>query len=276
MKKRPWRKNLYENQEYPDNYTDESFLKDLRVNVHFQPISLKDSTLGATLIVHELCTVIVFVIIYVYLYNHWSEPNYIFSWTCGATLFCFVAYRTFYGSIRTFGYDLQTVLLFLVFGQLFSPILYTLTDTISTDTIYTMSFLMMIVHLIFFDYGLSVAVVSNSLSLSAVIFASLCLSSRLATPYEAFILMTVSIKCFVLFPLLRNKIKTSFLFTLIFVILVAYFLTTVSILMTYIFISTIIFINVVCPLIFIRFQKYKDNIYGPWDEAIVQSIDMTE
>lgn len=276
MKKKPWKKNLYANQEYPDNYTDESFLKDLRVNVHFKPVSLQDSALGATLIVHELCTVIVFVIIYVYLYNEWSNPNYIVSWTSGATLFGFIIYRICFGTTYTYGYDIQTVLMFLVFGQLFSPILYTLTDTVSTDTIYTMSFLMMLVHLIFFDYGLSVAVVSNSLSLSAAIFASLCLSSRLASPYHAFILMTISIKCFVLFPLLRNKIKTSFFSTLIFVALVGYFLTTVSILMTYVFISTIIFLNLICPLIFIKFQKYKDNIYGPWDEAVVQDIEMSD
>ena len=31
-KKKPWRKILYEIQDYPDNYVDESFLEQLRKN----------------------------------------------------------------------------------------------------------------------------------------------------------------------------------------------------------------------------------------------------
>ncbi|KAK4877382.1 hypothetical protein RN001_009888 [Aquatica leii] len=278
MTRKPWRKNLYENQEYPDNYTDNSFLQELKVNVHFKPITFRDGALGATLVVHELCTITAFVLIYVYLYNEWIDPNYIFYWTSSVTMLGFAIYRIKFstGEKHMFGHDLQTVLIFLVFGQLFSPVLYTLTDTISTDTIYTMTFLMMLVHLIFFDYGVSAAIVSNSLSLSAAVFASICLSSRLTSPYQAFILMTVSIKCFVLFPLLRNKIKKSFSLTIIFVTLVGYFLLTVSVLMTFIFIFTVVFLNVVCPFLFTKYQEYKDNIYGPWDEAIVQTIDGTE
>ena len=32
MVKKPWKKILYEEQEYPDNYVDESFLDELRKN----------------------------------------------------------------------------------------------------------------------------------------------------------------------------------------------------------------------------------------------------
>ncbi|KAF5282237.1 hypothetical protein FQA39_LY17657 [Lamprigera yunnana] len=277
MAKKPWKKNLYENQEYADNYTDDSFLKELRVNVDFQPVTLKETALGATLVVHELCTIIAFVLIYVYLYNEWTDPMYIFYCTSGATAIGFVIYRIrFECTKHTLGHDLQTVLIFLVCGQLFSPVLYTLTDTISTDTIYTMTFLMMLVHLIFFDYGVSAAIVSNSLSLSAAVFASICLSSRLASPNQAFILITVSIKCFVLFPLLRSKIKKSFCLTIAFVSFVTYFLMSVSTIMTLIFIFTIFFLNVICPFLFTKYQTYKHNKYGPWDEAIVKGVDNIE
>jgi phosphatidylinositol glycan class C protein len=38
-----------------------------------------------------------------------------------------------------------------------SPVVFTLTKTISTDTIYAMSILMMLTHLIFYDYGAETA-----------------------------------------------------------------------------------------------------------------------
>lgn len=38
----------------------------------------------------------------------------------------------------------------------------------------------------------------------------------------------------------------------------------------YLYASTIIFINFICPFIFVRLQQYKFNIHGPWDEAIVE------
>ncbi|KAJ8938520.1 hypothetical protein NQ314_011463 [Rhamnusium bicolor] len=177
------------------------------------------------------------------------------------------------GIKQKLGHDLRTVLTFIVFGQLFSPILHTLTDTISTDTIYTTSFFMMLVHLIFFDYGVSAAIVSNSLSLSAAVFASICLASRLSSAHHAFILMTVATETFVLFPLLRNEIHKPVIMTSMILIFDVYFLIQIGYLVAVLFIITVFLIIVVCPLLFVKYQKYKDNIYGPWDEAIVDDID---
>lgn len=274
--KKSWKKNLYENQDYPDNYTDrETFLKDLRVNVNFKPLSFYECASGATTLVQELCTVVAFLIFYVYLYNQWIDPSYLFYLTSAATALGFLVYRVFFNSgiKNILGQDLRTVLIFIVFGQLFSPVLHTLTDTVSTDTIHTMTFLMMLIHLVFYGYGVPADVVSNSLSLSAAIFASICLSSRLASRHEAFILMTISIKCFVLLPLLRYKFKNHMLVTLLFIIFTIYILLSVSFFLTWLFILAIIFLNIICPILFIKYQKYKDNIYGPWDEAIVHDTD---
>lgn len=272
---KPWRKNLYENQGYPDNYTDGTFLKELRKNVNFKPVKLSEAFLGATLVVQELSTVVAFVLIYVFFYNEWIDPNIVFYCTSAATLVGFLLYRTVYGDglNLTIGHDLRTVLIFIVFGQLFSPVLHTLTDTISTDTIYTTTFLMMLIHLIFFDYGVPASMVSNSLSLSAAVFGSICLSSRLSSAYQAFLFITISIKFFVLFPLLRSKIRKFNIVTIFLVISVIIFvLSTISTLMTALFVLTILFVNVACPILFTKHQRYKDNIYGPWDEAVVPKI----
>ncbi|KAI8441444.1 hypothetical protein MSG28_015044 [Choristoneura fumiferana] len=45
FKKKPWVKNLYENREYPDNYTDSKFLEDLRKNLYVEK-KYKDNIYG--------------------------------------------------------------------------------------------------------------------------------------------------------------------------------------------------------------------------------------
>lgn len=276
VERKQWKKILYENQGFPDNYTDKTiFLRELKHNIGLQEVSFTDSMLGATLLVQEFCTVIGFVITYIYLYNEWVLPYNLYFVFNILALLGFVIYRAYFseGFFKMFGHDVRTVLIYLAFGKLFSPVLHTLTDTISTDTIYSMTVVMMLVHLIFFDYGVSAAIVSNSLSLSAAVFGSICLASRLASAHHAFVLITIAIEAFVLFPLIRNKIqksrKLSLIMTLLMVVSVVSSLYVVTKVYTAIVVSTLIFLNLVCPILFTRYQKYKMNIYGPWDEAIV-------
>ena len=51
--------------------------------------------------------------------------------------------------------------------------------------------------------------VSQSLSLNAAIFASVCLASRLPTIWHAFATITFAVEVFALWPLLRRRIKVS-------------------------------------------------------------------
>lgn len=171
------------------------------------------------------------------------------------------------------GCDIRTVLTFVAFGQLFSPVLHTLTDTISTDTIYTMTFLMLLVHLIFYDYGVPAAVVSKSLSTSAAVFASICLASRLSSAFDAFVLLTVATQLFVLSPILRRELQSPLVLSFILLMLNFYLTYSISYIVIGLFASGVVLINVVCPFLFVQYQKYKDNIYGPWDEAVVKDID---
>jgi hypothetical protein len=53
--------------------------------------------------------------------------------------------------------NIKTLAIFLLFGSMVSPVVFTLTKTISTDTIYAMSTLMMLTHLMFYDYGAETA-----------------------------------------------------------------------------------------------------------------------
>ncbi|KAK6627370.1 hypothetical protein RUM44_009847 [Polyplax serrata] len=245
--RKPWKKNLYENVGYPDNYTDDSFLKELKKNIHVRDITYYQALLEVIKVTEKLCVVILFSVVFSYLHNEWVKPQTVFVQTSFVVFLCFTYYAKTQSSLsyRTIvSRNFRSVGILLMLGYILSPVLRTLTDTISTDTIYATSTVMMLVHVGFFDYNHPVSIVSSSLSLNAAIFSSVCLASRLQTSFCAFVLLTISVEFFVLYPYFRNSViplnvPFSFLLTL----------GTLALL-----------------------SKYKDNIYGPWDEAVISDF----
>ncbi|KAL6266657.1 hypothetical protein P5V15_003497 [Pogonomyrmex californicus] len=267
-----WQKNLYENYGLPDNYTDSSFLEQLRKNIKPNNVTLIEAlNLGAS-ISTRLSVVVLFIIIFIWLNNEWTTPNVIvISGSILTILGYFVYNKKVPDRPVKLTKDLRTVLIFLTFGYILSPILKTLTETISTDTIYAMTISMFLTHLVFSKYGSSQIFLSDSLSITSSIFGSLMLASRLASPLHAFSLLTVSVQCFVLLPYLLLQINNKIIISAILTISTIYLLLFISQTFSYVFIIAIIFIHFVCPLWYIKCQKYKDNIYGPWDEAVIAS-----
>ncbi|XP_014600789.1 PREDICTED: phosphatidylinositol N-acetylglucosaminyltransferase subunit C [Polistes canadensis] len=267
-----WKKNLYEFTDLPDNYTDSTFLTKLRRNVKSNHVSrLEAINLGASISIC-LSIPILFAIIFIWLYNEWTTPNVIIMSEIILTIVGYLYYniKILYMSKRL-SEDLRTTLIFLIFGYTLSPVLRTLTETISTDTIYAMTILMFFIHLIFNKYGSSQIFFSDSLSITSSIFGSLMLASRLATPLHAFSLLTVSVQFFVLFPILLSHINNKLIISIIITTGTVYLLLPMSKICSYVFIVVIIFIHFICPLWYIRCKQFKNNIYGPWDEAIIAS-----
>uniref|UniRef100_A0A1B0BHV5 Phosphatidylinositol N-acetylglucosaminyltransferase subunit C n=1 Tax=Glossina palpalis gambiensis TaxID=67801 RepID=A0A1B0BHV5_9MUSC len=242
-KRKPWRKNLYENSDYEDNYTDPSFLKDLKTNLHVRFFTLGEAIqVGPTTVLWPS-----FIITIIgYLCCHGRNLN----------LHCILE-------------DSKTLLAVFLFGYLFAPVLHTLTYAISTDTIFSMTFFVMVLNLIFCDYGLSVAMVSKAISLNAAIFGSICLASRLPTSYHAFVLLVESAVFFVLYPIvIREYWRPYFLIPIFVACCIALSFVSLNVLCVYA--ALIVFINFICPYLFVRQQRHKYNIHGPWDEAIVE------
>lgn len=52
-----------------------------------------------------------------------------------------------------------------------------------------------------------------------------------------------------------------------------YYLTEVSHIILIAYLTTLFFINFLCPLIFQRLHNHKSIIQGPWDEALIESDD---
>lgn len=270
MKKRkPWLKNLYNNKEYPDNYTDPSFLKDLQTNLHVRFYTLREAFEGATLLSNQLSCITGFLIIFYMLYSERLAPTNVLLPGFLITIFGYLCFRGKKLTLTSILEDSKTLLTVFMFGYIFSPVLHTLTDSISTDTIFSLTFVVLLIHLLFHDYGLSVAMVSGTISLNAAIFGSICLASRLSTSYHAFVLLVISAIFFVLYPIFTREYWRTYYVIPIF-LMCAYFLYTISTNVLSIYVLVISFVNIACPCLFVVQQGSKYNIHGPWDEAIVE------
>ncbi|SBS81932.1 phosphatidylinositol N-acetylglucosaminyltransferase, putative [Plasmodium ovale curtisi] len=127
MKKKKWRKILYEDQGYEDNYVHNSFLSSLLTNFGIK-----------------------------YKYSH----------VC---------------------YSMLCIL---------SPVLISLTQTHSDDTVFLVSILLLLIHLMFHNYGFIYEKNENidifdATSLSCVVIASVILGSRLASIEKPFFLFPI-------------------------------------------------------------------------------------
>lgn len=146
-----------------------------------------------------------------------------------------------------------------------SPLLKTLTETISTDTINLMVTLMMMVHLIFFDYGTSSAIINQPISLNAAIFGAVCLASRLNSNYSALCLLIFATDIFVLPSVLHNSkpcfstkwIQVSLIVTQVSISLVGLFFT-VSLVYSFLYLIVIVCGNFIFPIAFYELQYMKE------------------
>lgn len=249
----------------------------MRKNVHIYHVSFHEAFLGAGRVTNALCIVVLFCVVFAYLYKQSLDPYTVFVYNCAGTAMGYLWYRcqTIFedGYWNYFLRDMRMVVIFLAVGFALSPILKTLTETISTDTIYAMTVFMMFIHLVFKDYGVSAGIVSSSLSFNAAIFGSICLASRLASSFHAFVLLSLSVEAFVLLPVLMVKLGQSVTLLVLIISVTITALWSLSSSMTVFFILFICFVNVVCPFWFLKWQVYKENIYGPWDEATVEDAD---
>ncbi|CAO3694992.1 unnamed protein product [Rhizopus microsporus] len=155
-----------------------------------------------------------------------------------------------------------------------SPILKTLTEKISDDTIWALTVICFLIHVLFHDYStqMNTIKIPGSMSTNAAIFASVLLASRLETNTDVFGLLSFAVEWFSLFPIfkrhlrsLSTKVQVMLTLTMLLVCVVLFF--PISRAVAFIYILGFIFLTFICPYWLIFIQKYKNEIHGPWDEA---------
>lgn len=275
----PWRKVLWERQPFPDNYVDQRFLEELRRNVGIRQYRYWAVAREAGFVGQQLSCVAIFITLWLYMEQGLLSPERLL-WTClvcallGYGLHQALTTKLESGyKIRTHLANLQSATIFLSFTFGFSPVLKTLTESVSTDTVYAMSAVMLLAHLVSFPYAQPSP--PGSLSLNAALFASVCLASRLPGALHTFAMLSCALLVFALWPCLLQRLRENApnQFTGLCVgvciggvgglgsqspggaVLLALALGSVTLL---------------CPLLLVRLQRHKDNIHGPWDEAEIR------
>ncbi|RHZ61255.1 hypothetical protein Glove_349g102 [Diversispora epigaea] len=283
QKKAPWRKLLWIKQDYPDNYVDKTFLGELQENVNVRTYDYWTVVKESTVISQHISSIMIFIAVFIYLYLEiLSGPILITS----GTVFTIIGYIFWDKSISktdpSYEYKRwRTAKGFaLFFAALLglSPILKTLTRTISDDTIWALTVILFLANMLFHDYGSDNRTnikFPGSLSTNAAIFASVLLASRFPPHTSNSLvsgLMSFAVEWFALFPIFRRYIKSlsskfNIALTFLLFILAAILFMNISKAIVIIYILMITFITFVCPFWLIWIQKYKKEIHGPWDEA---------
>lgn len=277
-----WRKILWEKQPYEDNYVDETFLASLKRNANFSGYTVVEVLRASTVVVQQISTVSLFILVFAFTMDGTLPLPLLLALAVFLVVFGFLVRmftdvtfgaRNIFKSGRT---------LFLLYATVFSlsPVLRTLTNSFSDDTITSCTALLLLLHLFFHDYGYvngDAKKFSAPVSLNAAIFASVLLASRVPSNLHVFGLISIAIELFALFPIIRHYLRR-------YSLLYHYTLTTLLSLLTLILFAfmslpaaiiysiTVLFITVACPFWLVFIQKYKNEINGPWDEAVPQRM----
>lgn len=270
---RIWKKVLYEQNPFPDNFTpDECFLAAIERNKNLHSYTFTQCLQGSCQVALQACAVILFGTIYNFLDSNWITSEAVLMSVAASTLTGYLIFETFFScqKNRSRRNDFKHVMIFVSFGLGLAPVLYKLTDTISTDTIHSTTTAMLFIHLALHDYGLQVAVVSRALSLNAALFAAVCLASRMKTSFDAFVLLSVAVELFVLFPMVRKHLENISLLTVTSIAAASSVALTacLAISVSVMALIGLLIVILVCPMLFVHWQSFKTTIHGPWDEAV--------
>ncbi|XP_019849812.1 PREDICTED: phosphatidylinositol N-acetylglucosaminyltransferase subunit C-like [Amphimedon queenslandica] len=284
---KPWKKILYERQEYPDNYLDEEqFRKDLKNNlfVEIQTINEVIQSPVVLYLLQEMNSVFLFLSVFWQLEESTSvslSPLVLISVCCFLSCLLLLSAITMniISSSDSFECIKQSVL-FILFLSGTSPILRTLTESISTDSLWCMTIISFLAHLAFHKYGIDGVLVSEAFSLNAAIFAVVCLVSRLPSSLHAFSLILFAVILFALLPQLRNHCNSGMSYLFFQALTLFLFLLVITLLSTHFDYGPLFvfifchFVLVVSLVAFVKLQFLRNTIHGPWDEAAIDLNDL--
>lgn len=283
-----WRKVLYDsNSKFADNYTPHAYFLDaIERNKNLHKYSFNECLRGSCQVAIQLNLVLLFYVSFFAIKQGQVTSYQLLSLVAALCLGCYaflflltavppsVPPSGIGGGGGGLPRSVKRVMIFVAFGLGLSPLLHRLTDTIATDTIYTTSACSLLVHLGFHNFGLQCGTGDgiNALSLNAGLFAAVCLASRLPTSLDGFVLLSFSVEVFALLPMTRQTIvgtRTNVLLTLcLSCAVLAACNWVLSSVVAWISAATLFATVVLCPMLFVHWQTYKDTIHGPWDEAV--------
>ncbi|TPX33341.1 phosphatidylinositol N-acetylglucosaminyltransferase [Synchytrium microbalum] len=209
----PWQRKLYLKQNYPDNHVDPAFLTFVKERHHdATPLNYWNLVMQTGAITQQVATTIMLIYCFTQLQSKHSTTFLVslglaLLFVGGIVLWCQQG-----AWIQSDATRLRAVALLLAALLLLSPVLKTLTQDTSDDTLYALTTLLFICNWLFHDYNVEQNVTfrfPDSVSINAAIFASVLLASRLSTSLHVFALMATSFELCALLPGFRRALRRS-------------------------------------------------------------------
>lgn len=280
-----WRKVAYGGMQngFDDNHTDESFLEDMVTNANVVKRNMLNLMLDSVSISQYLSVVAMVGLVWTYTLTSTLDEKSLLLLDIGLLGFGFLV-LLLTEEMLSFNLLFRYVLnisFFMTGLYVLAPIYYTLTRSISSDSIWAVTVGLLLLHLFLHDYSRSTIKIAGAvhnpsltscISLNASVVASVFVASRLHSRLQVFGLVLFSLQVFLFAPLVTYSIKRySFWLHIWFSLgLMAFTLTfvyTLHCLLFLLLLGLLVFISLVCPYWLIRIQEYKFEINGPWDEA---------
>lgn len=264
-----WKKLLYLRQPYPDNYTDSSFLDQLKRNTSVARYSYRKLFLDFSLIAFYISLLLLVNVNFSGIYAQLWLPYLPTAISSVLVLACLLADSRSGNTHEFKAYSVISVLLLLV-----SPVLRSLTESTSLDSIWAVSALLTSLNTIYHDYALDVSGKYRSVVSTNMSFANgIVLASRLPSSTRVFSFLVFSIEIAILVPLFDFRLRQllqrgHYVLVGAVVALVSWALYIANgIGFVIVYILGFVFMLVVLPLYFVFLQKYKNELQGPWDVA---------
>lgn len=262
--RRLWKKLLYLKQPYPDNYTNVSFLDQLKTNSSVRKYSYWHLAYDFSLVLFYLHTIFIVILVFGQLYNVPEAPVDVVAISGAVGLV---------GGVMFHHQFLHNVKLFSVIGfvlLVLSPVLKSLTRSTSSDSIWALSFILCVANAVFHDYSLTTdsyrPIVSTNISLAN----GIVLASRLVLSQQTFFFLLFTIQMNILVPyfhyLLRRDDSKNHLYLLGVSFVVVAYLTEAGWLLVWWSLAQAAVV-LVLPGYFLWLQRYKNELQGPWDPA---------
>lgn len=271
---KPWKKLLWLRQEYPDNYTDTSFLSQLRRNTTVVNYSYQTLLKDFSLILLHLSNILLVLVVFHKLYREEWNPLLLVTVSSLATLVAYLVYHMASDESYRFDTTFKSLVLILLIMLILSPVLKSLTNSTSSDSIWALSCWLCIMNFIFNDY--SISIISNNgfnsnLSKNLSLSNAIVLLSRLKSNVSVFCFVLFCIEINGLFPIFNNftrhkfGVKVHYLQICFITGLVNFLYWRLNLKLFVVILVLEVIIVIMGPLYFIRLQKYKDELQGPWD-----------
>lgn len=225
----PWRKLLWVKQPFPDNYVDPSFLSQLRRNSSVETYSMMTLVHASSVAMLHLTSVVLFLTAFVGIYTEDWDPMLISGISVGVTIVCFCLRLYVEGGDHLLNeHDTPSIVkssALIVFAILaMSPILKSLTQSTSSDSIWSISCWLLLGNICFHDYSYysrehTKTTTSSSSSVSTkdrfrgmpstnmAMSSAIVLASRLDSTMSVFWFVLFSVQIFSVWPTFQRWLR---------------------------------------------------------------------